>query len=232
MARLPGGLPRTSDEAQSVDTGSERKCVYNRRVSALSDALAAVSRRVPKAFRLLRTWVETNSHTGVPENVNAMGELLKQAFGLPELVSSVQAGCGFGDHLAWHTPDAAGAPRVVLVGHHDTVFPPGSFEGWHEDGELIRGPGVLDMKGGIAVVWCALGALRLHCTAFTGGVVSKRGAGEYGLTVTPPALHPVLHTALAMRAAGEHGDVTTAMMRDAAAVIAWCVADVEAAIRG
>lgn len=133
--------------------------MYNRRVSALADALAAVSRRVPEAFRLLRTWVETNSHTGVPENVNAMGELLKQAFALPELVSSVQVGRDFGDHLAWHTPEAASAPRVVLVGHHDTVFPPGSFEGWHEDGDLIRGPGVLDMKGGIAVVWCALGAL-------------------------------------------------------------------------
>ena len=81
------------------------------------------------------------------------------------------------------------------------------------------------------LVWCALGALRLHCTAFTGEVVSKRGAGEYGLTVAPAALHPVLHTALAMRAAGEHGDVTPAMMRDAAAVISWCVTDVESAMR-
>jgi len=81
------------------------------------------------------------------------------------------------------------------------------------------------------LVWCALGALRLHCTAFTGEVVSKRGAGDYGLTVVPATLHAVLHTALAMRAAGERGEVTLAMMRDAAEVISWCVADVEAALR-
>ena len=35
--------------------------------------------------------------------------------------------------------------------------------------------------------WCALGALRLHFTAFTGDVMSKRGAGEYGLRFAPPA---------------------------------------------
>ena len=81
-------------------------------------------------------------------------------------------------------------------------------------------------------VWCALGALRLHCTAFTGEVVSKRGAGEYGLTVLPPELHPVMHSALAMRAAGERGEVTVAMMRDAAAVTAWCVTEVERSLRG
>lgn len=81
-------------------------------------------------------------------------------------------------------------------------------------------------------VWCALGALRLHCTAFTGAVVSKRGAGEYGLTVVPTTLHPVLQSALALRAAGERGDVTVALMRDAASVIAWCVVEVERAIRG
>ena len=38
-----------------------------------------------------------------------------------------------------------------------------------------------------AFVWCTLGPLRLHYTAFTGDVTSKRGAGEYGLRVAPPA---------------------------------------------
>lgn len=118
-----------------------------------------MSRRVPEAFQLLRSWVETSSYTAVPDDVNAMGELLKRAFALPELALGVEPGKGFGDHLAWRTPAAGDRPRVLLVGHHDTVFPPGTFEGWREDGELVRGPGVLDMKGGIAVVWCALAAL-------------------------------------------------------------------------
>jgi glutamate carboxypeptidase len=48
---------------------------------------------------------------------------------------------------------------VLLVGHFDTVFPPGTFEGMRYDGDLLRGPGVLDMKGGLVVVAFALRAL-------------------------------------------------------------------------
>ncbi len=81
------------------------------------------------------------------------------------------------------------------------------------------------------LVWCALGALRLHCTAFTGDVVSKRAAGEYGLTVLPTELRGVVRSALNMRAAGERGGVTLDMMRDAAAVIDWCVREAQEAAR-
>ena len=52
---------------------------------------------------------------------------------------------------------SSGAPRppgapIVLVGHHDTVFPPGHFEGWREEGGRAIGPGALDMKGGLAII--------------------------------------------------------------------------------
>lgn len=80
-------------------------------------------------------------------------------------------------------------------------------------------------------VWCALGALRLHCTAFTGDVVSKRAAGEYGLTVLPDSLHDIVRAALSMRADGERGQVTVDLMRDAASVIDWCVREAAEAAR-
>jgi hypothetical protein len=76
--------------------------------------------------------------------------------------------------------------------------------------------------------WCALGALRLHYTAFTGDVTSKRGAGEYGIVVTPDYLHDTLLAALAARASGE-GEVTTTMMLGAADVISWTVNEVRRA---
>jgi hypothetical protein len=76
--------------------------------------------------------------------------------------------------------------------------------------------------------WCALGALQLHYTAFTGDVTSKRGAGEYGIVVTPDYMHDVLRTALAARADGET-EVTTAMMLGAADVISWSVNEVRRA---
>jgi hypothetical protein len=81
--------------------------------------------------------------------------------------------------------------------------------------------------------WCALGALRLHVTAFTGEVVSKRGAGEYGMRFAPPDTHDALATAIAIRTGAPSAptSVDAARMLQAAAVIEWCVADVARADR-
>ncbi|WP_273145789.1 hydrolase [Oceanicaulis alexandrii] len=51
--------------------------------------------------------------------------------------------------------------RIVLTGHHDTVFPKGcGFEDWRLlDGDTLNGPGVADMKGGLLVMLHALLAL-------------------------------------------------------------------------
>lgn len=47
--------------------------------------------------------------------------------------------------------------RVLLVGHYDTVFPPGSaFAGVGEEEGVWRGPGVVDAKGGLVVAALAL----------------------------------------------------------------------------
>lgn len=49
--------------------------------------------------------------------------------------------------------------QVALTGHYDTVFPAahGFQKPWRE-GDVLRGPGVADMKGGIAVMLAALRA--------------------------------------------------------------------------
>ena len=123
----------------------------------LERALAAVDER--EAIALTRSWVEVNSYTANVDGVNRVGAMLREAFAIPGLAGEVIAGGPeHGDHLIWKT-SAPGQP-VVLVGHHDTVFPPGHFEGWREtdDGRAI-GPGALDMKGGLAVIRGALLAL-------------------------------------------------------------------------
>lgn len=75
--------------------------------------------------------------------------------------------------------------------------------------------------------WCALGALRLHVTAFTGEVVSKTAAGEHGLQVAPAETHEVLSMAIASRRRGTDDVAVTAnQMLQAADVIEWCAADV------
>lgn len=70
-----------------------------------------------------------------------------------------------GDHVHYVSAKTAG-PKVLLLGHLDTVFPPGTFTDFREDSEWVYGPGVCDMKGGNYV---ALQALR-HVKATHGAV--------------------------------------------------------------
>ena len=128
----------------------------------LDRALAALRVRASELTAMTRRWVEINSFTTNVDGVNRVGALLREAFSLPSLTCTVIAGGEqFGDHLIWRTPAAArpGAAPIVLVGHHDTVFPPGHFEGWREEGNRATGPGALDMKGGLSVIRGALAAL-------------------------------------------------------------------------
>lgn len=61
-----------------------------------------------------------------------------------------------GDHVLYKSTQIKG-PRILLLGHNDTVFPEGYFEGFTQDNDWVYGPGVCDMKGGNIV---ALQALR------------------------------------------------------------------------
>ena len=64
------------------------------------------------------------------------------------------------DHAA---PAADGAPVQLLLGHTDTVWPIGTVGDmpveWDEPEDIIRGPGVFDMKAGIVQMVFALEAL-------------------------------------------------------------------------
>lgn len=65
-----------------------------------------------------------------------------------------------GDHLL--AEFGSGSSQVLLLGHFDTVWPVGQLERMpltHSDGRL-HGPGVFDMKGGIALGMLAARALR------------------------------------------------------------------------
>lgn len=57
--------------------------------------------------------------------------------------------------------------RILLVGHTDTVFPESShFQKVERVGrDVLHGPGVADLKGGLMVMWSALAALERHPAA-------------------------------------------------------------------
>lgn len=128
---------------------------------SVESGAAWLRERLPAMETDLAELVEQNSFTDNREGGALVGARLRDLFGLPGLTatSTPSVSGRFADHLAFGTsPDLEG-PRALLIGHLDTVFPPGVFEGYRKDGDLRRGPGVLDMKGGLVVVAYALRAL-------------------------------------------------------------------------
>ncbi len=64
-------------------------------------------------------------------------------------------------HLVARRPSSKpGAPKVLILGHFDTVYDSTSpFQTFSEQGPWLAGPGVGDMKGGLVVAQAALDAL-------------------------------------------------------------------------
>lgn len=117
-------------------------------------------KREDAAITLLERLVQQNSFTENREGGAVVSEMLAAELQSIAGISSVRMipSDRFAPHLV-ATTGSSGSDLVALVGHLDTVFPPGTFEGFRRDGVLLRGPGVLDMKGGLVVVLEALRAL-------------------------------------------------------------------------
>jgi len=106
----------------------------------------------------LRTLVEIESPSldlvRLAESARALKELIEGHLGGTAALIDSPAG----PHVHW---SGGGQPKVLLVGHHDTVFPAGALEGRPftvADGR-VTGPGVFDMLGGIVQALHGLAAL-------------------------------------------------------------------------
>ena len=131
----------------------------------MTEAAKWLEGRLAEMEVALSALVNVNSFTDNLEGGNRVGELLREVFTIEGLTAKVVPSQRYASHLVFSSAGRAGEKPVGLIGHLDTVFPPGAFEGYRVDGDLRRGPGVLDMKGGLVVVAWALKAL-----AQTGGL--------------------------------------------------------------
>ena len=124
----------------------------------------------PGYLERLRQLCAIDSPTGHREGLDACATLIAQW--------AAEAGCAVdllpspvGLHVVART-HGGDARRILLLGHHDTVFPPGTAAArpLRVEGERALGPGVADMKGGVLVGLAALerlagsdAAVELHC---------------------------------------------------------------------
>jgi glutamate carboxypeptidase len=117
-------------------------------------------------LELLERLVDVNSHSDNLAGVDAVrrllaGELAELGLAVEEpLIRPQGSPRPRAAHLVARWP-APGRPRVLLIGHLDTVFPVAdAFAGLRRDGLLLRGPGVGDIKGGDVAIVAALQVLR------------------------------------------------------------------------
>ncbi len=129
------------------------------RVTTPSSADAAhADARLPLLLDDLRRLVEVESPSreldALARSAEVLAELIDERLGSrPELIDGPD-----GPHVWWR---GGGDPRVLLLGHHDTVFPLGALAERPftvADGR-VTGPGVFDMKAGIVQAIHAIAAL-------------------------------------------------------------------------
>lgn len=112
----------------------------------------AAARDLDRILADIEAWVNVDSPGG---DISAVDRLAAQMahtleeYGLhPELVPAGDRGLYLHARL-----EGSGTSRIALIGHHDTVFPTGTAvrRPFTRDATRCYGPGVADMKGGMAV---------------------------------------------------------------------------------
>jgi glutamate carboxypeptidase len=111
----------------------------------------------------LKTIVNIDSGTYTKTGIDRVSAYLQNRFQTLGFSTRFDRQEQYGDHLiATHTGLSQNGPRIVLIGHIDTVLPDGEAErrpftiNQHNGMRIATGPGVLDMKSGVLIGMYAL----------------------------------------------------------------------------
>ena len=106
----------------------------------------------------IRRWVEIETPTEAPEQVNRLASLVADGYrDLPASIERVAGHSGCGDHLVARSSWGQDAPGILVLSHLDTVHPSGFIARlpFHIEGDSAFGPGIYDMKGGAYLAYHA-----------------------------------------------------------------------------
>ena len=124
-----------------------------------------IDQQLPQSIKLLMQAVDINSGTMNFAGVKQVGMLFKAEFDELGMDTEWLEGKAFGraGHLqASYLSTNPQAPKILLIGHLDTVFAKDDSFQKHSvlDDQKIAGPGISDMKGGDVIIIAALRALK------------------------------------------------------------------------
>jgi glutamate carboxypeptidase len=173
--------------------------------------------RQEEIVQTIREFVEIESPSDDKMAADRMGALLAARFQASGGNARVHRATDFGDNIQINFPGRERIKPVLLLGHFDTVYPVGTLENMPcrvSDGR-VYGPGVLDMKSGIALMLYAIEALRAWHGALprpvTVFLVSDEEVGSYSSRKITEALARESAAVLVLEpSAGPHGAVKTA----------------------
>ena len=169
----------------------------------------------------LRQMVDTDCGTYTPGGVNLVADRCAERFaalGFRVERHGHRPGPGepqLGDCLVGRSDGAADAPRVLLIGHMDTVFGEGTAaeRPFRIEGSRAHGPGVSDMKCGLLGGFLALEALGM-AGAPTGPVTYVCNPDEeIGSTFSKPIIEASAREAdvcFVLESARENGNIVSA----------------------
>ncbi len=130
----------------------------------MDSALAYAQTKLPEIVQSIRRMVECESPSDDPAAVNRFVDLLAAEISDIAKVKTFKGG-RFGRHMRceFQLPGPRRKNGQILgLGHSDTVYPLGILKSmpWREADGRLYGPGVLDMKGGLAFFIWAMRAIR------------------------------------------------------------------------
>lgn len=128
-------------------------------LAAASAAAAVVDRELAPILRRLETLVAIDSGPDAPVGRERVADLLGEW--AADIGCDVEYVAGGGGTAMVAGLPGYGSGRIVLLGHHDTVYPAGTAErrGFVLREKTALGPGVADMKGGLMLALAALACL-------------------------------------------------------------------------
>jgi glutamate carboxypeptidase len=116
-----------------------------------------------ETIALIRQFVECESPSDHPPSVNRLAGLLQKSVQEMARVTAFPGG-GHGKHLRceFALPGARKRGQILALGHSDTVWPLGTLRTmpYRQAKGRLWGPGVFDMKGGLAIFITAMNVLR------------------------------------------------------------------------
>lgn len=111
---------------------------------------------IDSAFELLKDFVNMDSGSNNIEDVNRFVDRVECEFRKTGMIVSRIKQKNIGDFIGCTV--GHGSRKILLLGHMDTVFPSGTAKSrpFSRKDNLLYGPGVLDMKGGLVVLLYAV----------------------------------------------------------------------------